>query len=99
MQTIELGHTGQQVSRLALGAMQMGNATGESDSIRILDRRPAQLGDVERTYADLTRSTTELGYRPKVTLAEGLQRFVTWFREYGHLYSLPGERAEKGTVA
>src|SRR6476659_6748149 len=38
----------------------------------ILDRRPAQPGDVERTYADLTRSTTELGYKPKVTLAEGL---------------------------
>ena len=38
MQTIELGRTGQQVSQLALGAMQMGNATGESDSIRILDR-------------------------------------------------------------
>ena len=38
MQTIELGRTGQQVSQLALGAMQMGNATSESDSIRILDR-------------------------------------------------------------
>jgi aryl-alcohol dehydrogenase-like predicted oxidoreductase len=38
MQTIELGHTGQQVSQLALGAMQMGNATDEADSVRILDR-------------------------------------------------------------
>jgi aryl-alcohol dehydrogenase-like predicted oxidoreductase len=38
MQTIELGRTGEQVSALALGAMQMGNATGEQDSIRILDR-------------------------------------------------------------
>jgi aryl-alcohol dehydrogenase-like predicted oxidoreductase len=38
MQTIELGTTGQQVSRLALGAMQMGNATDERDSVRILDR-------------------------------------------------------------
>ncbi|GAA2656210.1 aldo/keto reductase [Paractinoplanes durhamensis] len=38
MQTIELGRTGTQVSRLALGAMQMGNATSEPDSIRILDR-------------------------------------------------------------
>lgn len=38
MQTMELGRTGQQVSQLALGAMQMGNATGERDSIRILDR-------------------------------------------------------------
>lgn len=37
MRTTELGTTGQQVSALALGAMQMGNATGEEDSIRILD--------------------------------------------------------------
>jgi aryl-alcohol dehydrogenase-like predicted oxidoreductase len=38
MQTTELGRTGRQVSQLALGAMQMGNATSESDSVRILDR-------------------------------------------------------------
>jgi UDP-glucuronate 4-epimerase len=57
----------------------------------ILDRRPAQLGDVERTYADLSRARSELGYEPKVTLPEGLARFVTWFRQYGHLYRLPSE--------
>ncbi|TQS45240.1 aldo/keto reductase [Cryptosporangium phraense] len=38
MEMVELGRTGQQVSSLALGAMQMGNATDEPDSIRILDR-------------------------------------------------------------
>jgi aryl-alcohol dehydrogenase-like predicted oxidoreductase len=38
MQTIELGRTGQQVSSLALGAMQMGNATDERDAVHILDR-------------------------------------------------------------
>lgn len=65
----------------------------------LINRRPAQLGDVERTYADLTRSTAELGYKPKVTLAEGLRRFVEWFRQFGHLYTLPGERGAKGTVA
>lgn len=65
----------------------------------IIDRRPAQLGDVERTYADLTRSTAELGYKPKVSLPEGLTRFVAWFREYGHLYQLPGEGGANGTVA
>ncbi len=39
-----------------------------------LDRRPAQAGDVERTYADLTRVRAELGYEPRVTLADGLRR-------------------------
>ena len=38
METIELGTTGQQVSRLALGAMQMGSVTDEPESVRILDR-------------------------------------------------------------
>jgi aryl-alcohol dehydrogenase-like predicted oxidoreductase len=38
METIELGTTGQQISRIALGAMQMGNATNEQDSVHILDR-------------------------------------------------------------
>jgi aryl-alcohol dehydrogenase-like predicted oxidoreductase len=38
METTELGRTGTQVSKLALGAMQMGGATNEADSIRILDR-------------------------------------------------------------
>ena len=38
MQTVELGHTGEQISHLALGAMQMGNETDEPDAVRILDR-------------------------------------------------------------
>lgn len=57
----------------------------------IINRLPMQLGDVERTYADLTRSKAELGYQPKITLAEGLRRFVAWYRESGHAYRLPGE--------
>jgi len=65
----------------------------------IIDRRPSQLGDVERTYADLTRSSAELGYKPRVSLSEGLRRFVEWYREFGHLYTLPGDRGQKGTVA
>jgi len=55
----------------------------------ILDKRPAQLGDVERTFADLTRAKAELGYEPKTTLAEGLRKFVGWYREFGHLYKTP----------
>ena len=56
-----------------------------------LDKRPAQPGDVERTFADLSRSRAELGYEPKVPLAEGLRQFVAWYRQYGELYQLPGE--------
>jgi UDP-glucuronate 4-epimerase len=64
----------------------------------IIDRRPTQLGDVERTYASLTRSQDELGFQPKVSLADGLRRFADWFRQYGHLYRLPGDEVT-GTTA
>jgi UDP-glucuronate 4-epimerase len=57
----------------------------------ILDKRPAQPGDVARTFADLTRARTELGYTPKTSLAEGLRQFVEWYREFGELYQLPAE--------
>jgi UDP-glucuronate 4-epimerase len=61
----------------------------------ILDRKPAQPGDVERTFADLTRSKSELGYEPKTSISEGLAKFAEWFRTYGHLYRLPGEEPAK----
>jgi UDP-glucuronate 4-epimerase len=52
----------------------------------VLDRQPMQPGDVEITCADITRAAEELGYRPKVTLGDGLAQFAKWFREFGHLY-------------
>lgn len=47
----------------------------------VLDRQPAQRGDVERTFADLTRSRAELGYSPKVSIREGIERYVKWYRQ------------------
>jgi len=41
---------------------------------------PAQPGDVERTFADITKAERELGYKPKTTIEEGLARFVEWLR-------------------
>jgi len=44
---------------------------------------PMQPGDVPATYADVS-SLAELGYRPKVGIAEGIERFVAWYRDdYG----------------
>jgi len=41
---------------------------------------PRQPGDVDRTFADVTRAVKELGYQPKTTIQEGLRRFVEWVR-------------------
>ena len=45
------------------------------------DRQPAQPGDVDTTYADVSRAREELGYAPSVPIEEGLERFVAWYRE------------------
>lgn len=45
-----------------------------------LDRRPREAGDVTHTWADVSRATNELGYAPKVSLRQGLQRQVEWHR-------------------
>lgn len=52
----------------------------------IIDPKPTQPGDVERTYACLKRSTAELGYKPQTPIQEGLKRFVAWLKEYGPQY-------------
>jgi UDP-glucuronate 4-epimerase len=53
-------------------------ATGREARI---DRRPVPPGDVERTFADVTRARDLLGYEPRTALPEGLRRFVAWYRE------------------
>ncbi|HUS72782.1 MAG TPA: GDP-mannose 4,6-dehydratase, partial [Sedimentisphaerales bacterium] len=42
---------------------------------------PPQPGDVERTYADVSKAVKELGYSPTTTIEEGLAKFVAWLRE------------------
>ncbi|WP_029414752.1 NAD-dependent epimerase/dehydratase family protein [Brevundimonas bacteroides] len=44
--------------------------------------RPMQPGDVTATYADISRLNALTGYAPKVELAEGLERFVRWWRDW-----------------
>jgi UDP-glucuronate 4-epimerase len=42
---------------------------------------PPQLGDVEHTYADITKAARDLGYRPSTTIQAGLKKFVAWLRQ------------------
>jgi len=41
---------------------------------------PPQPGDVERTYADVTKATRELTYNPTTTIEKGLAQFIAWLR-------------------
>lgn len=48
----------------------------------VMKMLPMQPGDVYRTYADTTRLETEMGYKPKVQLEEGIRAFVEWYRKW-----------------
>ena len=42
---------------------------------------PPQPGDVERTYADITRAIQDLGYNPTTTIEYGLKKFTDWLKQ------------------
>jgi UDP-glucuronate 4-epimerase len=44
---------------------------------------PDQPGDVERTCASLDLAREVLGYAPKVSIHDGIQRFVEWYLAKG----------------
>jgi UDP-glucuronate 4-epimerase len=48
----------------------------------VLNLMPAQPGDVPATWADIDDLERDVGFRPRTPLAEGMSRFMAWFREY-----------------
>ena len=52
----------------------------------IIDRKPMQPGDVDRTYADITKAKQLIGYMPKTSFKEGIQNFVNWYKDNKNLY-------------
>lgn len=55
----------------------IGEVLGKKPKIKEL---PMQPGDVERTYADITKAKRILGYNPKTTFKEGIEKFVEWYK-------------------
>jgi len=47
-----------------------------------LDLLPMQDGDVYATEADVTALEAQFDYRPRISAAEGVKRFVDWYRSY-----------------
>lgn len=43
---------------------------------------PMQMGDVPVTYADISKLNELTGFKPQISLEEGLKRFISWFKEY-----------------
>ena len=42
---------------------------------------PAKPGEQQRSVLDVTRAREALGWEPTVTVADGLEQTVAWFRE------------------
>ena len=72
----------------------LGNSRSEElgDLIALIERacgRPAQRrllpmqpGDVRDTFAEISAIGRDLGFAPRTTLADGVPRFVAWYRDY-----------------
>lgn len=54
----------------------------------ILQMEPMQPGDVYCTYADISRLQQDFGYRPTMTVEEGIRRFYEWYRDFYPSYRI-----------
>ena len=52
-----------------------------------INKLPMQPGDVDRTFADITKAKKMIGYEPKTTFKEGIQKFVDWYKDNTELYN------------
>ena len=54
------------------------NSMGKKANIK---KMPMQPGDVEQTFADITKAKTMIGYAPTTKFADGIDKFVEWFNK------------------
>ena len=48
----------------------------------ILDLLPLQAGDVPDTFADSSALEQSVGYKPSVSVEDGVKQFVDWYRDF-----------------
>ena len=61
----------------------IGKVVGIEQKIKQL---PMQPGDVERTYADISKAKELIGYEPKTSFEQGIKNFVQWYKVNKDLY-------------
>ena len=66
---------------------EMINTIGQALEIKPdIEQLPMQPGDVERTYADISKAKSLIGYEPKTTFEQGIKNFVNWYKKNRELY-------------
>ncbi|MBF0455156.1 MAG: NAD-dependent epimerase [Magnetococcales bacterium] len=58
------------------------NALGMKAERNMMDMQP---GDVPATWANVDDLIEDVGFKPQTTVAEGIDRFVAWYRDYHQL--------------
>jgi UDP-glucuronate 4-epimerase len=48
----------------------------------VMEMLPLQAGDVPDTEADVSELIGQVGYRPVVSVEDGVAAFVAWYRDY-----------------
>lgn len=43
---------------------------------------PMQPGDVAESFADIDTARRDLGFEPKISIEEGIGRFIAWYKHY-----------------
>lgn len=41
-----------------------------------------QPGDVEKTYADISKAKRVIGYDPQTNFEDGIRKFIEWYKKY-----------------
>jgi UDP-glucuronate 4-epimerase len=71
--------------------LQMVNTIAEALDVEpILNFLPEQPGDVPRTFADIGKAASLLGYQPATPFPEGIKKFVSWLKPTAQSASLVG---------
>ena len=48
----------------------------------IINYKDLEAGDIAQTYANIEYSQKKLGYKPKISITEGIPKFVEWYIDY-----------------
>lgn len=68
------------------------NTVALKDMISVLEKKlklkakikklPKQLGDVDRTFADIAKAKNMIGYLPETPFEKGIEKFIKWYTEW-----------------
>ncbi len=73
-EVINLGRSDTVVLADLIGHLEQ--AIGKKAKVRVM---PSQPGDVSQTFADITKARRLLGFDPKVSIGDGVRRYVAWY--------------------